>query len=370
MYNHLYTTLFILCFTYISNAQTREFPEFPNPQNDFYTLLEENKVTNPKYLEGSVRDVNRTYIEHVSPDNDEEYMVNYFYRLEKNKEIIEYTTNDLYDDTTISYLNEVIQPKIQNDTVIKEDDFYTYIYKKGKLTNYMAYDVYGGIMDSIIYIYKNDHLLTRTHYRSEGLIDVEFLDNGEVNESLLYSEFEIYAYDEAAYNTSGLIHSLIQYQYTQESDLIDKYTYNYNYDTQGRFENLKASSDRIFLTYKQQKKHPKKWKLATNEVVEGMYLETTINTAYDTKNRIQTYTKYDSNKNKESYSITYDGCYNKKIIVSRDDYSFQYEINVHRDLLYEYTYDEHHNPTYITSYIIVDGKKILDKSTRLQISYY
>ncbi len=369
MYKHLYTTLFVLCCIYTSNAQTRDFPEFPNPQNDFYILLEENKVTNPKYLEGSVREVNRTYTEHISPDNDEVYTADYYYRLKKDKEITAYTTSDIYDDTTIPYLNEALQPSPKNDTIIK-DDFYTYIYNKGKLTHYISYDISGGTMDSIVYTYKKEHLLTRTQYRSQGAIDVDFSDNGEVDEYILFPEFEIYAYAEATYNKIGLIQTVVQYQFTEEEGLVDSYHYNYMYDIEGRFKNLQAISDRVFLTYKQQKKHPKNWKLATNEVVEGMYLETTINTTYDTKNRIQTYIKTDSNKNKESYSVAYDGHSNKKITVSRDDYSFQYDTTVHRDLLYEYMYDTYQNPTYITSYIIVNGKKVLDKSTTLKITYY
>lgn len=371
MYQHVYFILFVLCCISIGNAQTRDFPEFPSPHQDFYTLLEENKVMNPRYLEGSVKDVNRTYIEHISPDHEETYMTNYFYRLKRDKEITEYTTNDIFDDTTLSYLNEALQPAIQHDTIIKEDDFYTYIYKKGKLTHYMAYDIYGGTRDSVIYTYKKDQLHTRTEYRSQGAIEVEVLDNGAFDDSTIYfPEFSIAAYSEASYSKKGQIRSLKEYRFTLEDDFIDTNNYNYSYDTKGRFERMQAISDRYIPTDKQYKKHPKRWRLRGNTSVEGMYLETMFHTTYDSQNRIQTFIKTDSQKNKESYDITYSNCFDKIIVVSRDDYSGYNDTLIHRDLVYEYTYDTHHNPTDITSYIVVDGKKILDKSTRLHISYY
>ncbi|WP_299209943.1 hypothetical protein [uncultured Dokdonia sp.] len=370
MYNYLYITLFVLCCIYTSNAQTRDFPTFPSPQNDFYKLLDEKKVLNPIYLKGPVRDVNRTYILHISPDNEEVYMTNYFYRLKRDKEITEYITNDRYDDTTIPYLNQALRPAVQHDTIIKED-FYTYMYTDGKLMKYMAYDVDGGTRDSIVYTYKKDHLHTRTHYRSQGAIDVVFLENGEIDDSTMYfPEFSIYAYDKARYNKKGQIRSLKQYEFTVENDLVDGYQYSYNYDDKGRFESIEAISNRYFLTFKQLRKHPKKWKLKNNDTVDGMYLETIVNVSYDIEDNIQTYVKTDSNKNRESYNVTYSNYFDKVIQVARDDYDQYNDVLIHRDLMYEYVYDEHHNPTDITSYIIVDGEKILDKSTRLQISYY
>jgi len=72
-------------------------------------------------------------------------------------------------------------------------------------------------------------------------------------------------------------------------------------------------SDRIFLTYKQLKKHPKKWKLQDNETVEGMYLETTISVTYDSKNKITSYTKSDSQKNNIVYKISYENDSKKNI---------------------------------------------------------
>lgn len=370
MYKYIYTTLFLFCCIY-SNAQTRDFPEFPSPQQDFYKLLDEDKVMNPRYLEGNVKEVNRTYIQHISPDNEETYTANYFYRLKKDKEITEYTTNDMYDDFTLSYLNEALPPTIQHDTIINEDDYYTYSYQKGKLTNYWMLDIEAGTRDSIVYTYNNDNLHTRIEYQSQGAVEIEFLENGDIDDSTIYfTEFSAYAYSEATYTNTGQIHTLKEYRFTPELDFIDRYEYSYTYDLKGRFESMKVVSDRYFLSSKQYTEDSKKWMFEDHKSVEGMYQETTIHTTYDSQNRIQTYLKTDSQKNKESYHITYGEGSDKAIVVSRDDYNIYNNTLVHRDLVYEYTYDTHHNPIHIASYIIVNGKKILDKSTELKITYY
>lgn len=369
MYKQVYTSLLLLICIVSINAQSRTLPDFPTPQNDFYTLLEEDKVTNPLFLEGSVREVNRTFTQHTSPDSDQTYTENYYYLINTDRKITKYTTDNVFDDITVENLNSELLPIIKNDTIIKEEDFYTYIYKKGKLTNYMAYDIAGGMMDSIVYTYKNDKLSTRTHYKSEGALEMD--DEGFVDESVIYfSEFSIYGYGEATYTKLGQLHTLLQHEFTIESDLIDTYKSTYTYDQQGRFKNATTVSDRCFLTYKQLKKHPKKWKLQENETVEGMYIETTFSVSYDSKDRITSYTKADSQKNNIVYNVSYENDAKKNIYVSRDDYSFQKEITIHRDLLFEYTYDTYHNPTYIASYILRNGKKVLDKSTELAIIYY
>lgn len=369
MYRLVCTSLLSFFCIFYTNAQTRTLPDFPTPQNDFYTLLEEDKVMNPLFLEGTVREVNRTFKQHISPDSDETYTSTYYYQINTKKEITKYATDDIYDDTTLAYLNEVQDPIVKNDTIIKEDDFYTYVYKKGKLTNYMSYDIESGIMDSIVYTYKNNNLSTRTHYTSEGALEMD--DEGFVDESVMYfSEFRIQSYGAATYTKTDRLLSLTQHEYTVEDDLIDTYTNSYTYDPQGRFKRLDMISDRIFLTYKQLKKHPKKWKLQDNETVEGMYLETTISVTYDSKNKITSYTKSDSQKNNIVYKISYENDSKKNIHVSRDDYHFQKDRLIHRDLLFEYTYDTYHNPTYIVSYILQGNKKILDKSTKLAIIYY
>ncbi|WP_299766575.1 hypothetical protein [uncultured Dokdonia sp.] len=369
MYQYVYTTLLFFFYISFTNAQTRDLPDFPAPQDDFYTSLEEKKVMNPLFLEGQIREVNRTHTLHISPDRDETYTNTYYYQVNTEKEITKYATDDSYDDTTLAYLNKVQSPTIKNDTILKEDDFYTYIYKKGKLTNYMSYDIESGIMDSIVYTYKNNNLSTRTHYKSEGTLEMD--DEGFVDESVMYfSEFRIQSYGTATYTKTGQLLSLTQHEFTVEDDLIDTYKSNYIYDQKNRFKNATIVSDRVFLTYEQLDKHPKKWKLQENETVEGMYLETNITVTYDNQNRIETYSKADSQKNNIIYEISYDTDRSKKIKVSRDDYHFQKEVIIHRDLLFEYTYDTYHNPTYIASYILLNGKKVLDKSTELAIIYY
>ncbi|WP_299678530.1 hypothetical protein [uncultured Dokdonia sp.] len=369
MYKQFYVSLALLSCIYLTNAQNRTLPDFPTPQNDFYRSLEEEKVTNPLFLEGNVREVNRTFTQHISPDSDQTYTENYYYLINTDRKITKYTTDNVFDDITVENLNSELLPIIVNDTIIKEDDFYTYIYKKGKLTNYMAYDIEGGMMDSIVYNYKNNQLHTRTHYRSEGAI--AFNEEDEIDESVIYfSEFTIYGYGEATYTKTGQLQTLLQHEFTVESDLIDTYKSTYTYDPKGRFNSVSIVSDRYFLTYKQLDKHPKKWKLQENETVEGMYLETNITVTYDNQNRIETYSKVDSQKNNIIYEISYDTDRSKKIKVARDDYHFQKEAIIHRDLLFEYTYDSQHNPTYIASYILLNDKKIIDKSTKLAIVYY
>lgn len=369
MYKHVYTTLFFLCCIYTSNAQTRDFPEFPTPQQDFYKLLEEKKVMNPKYLDGSVKEVSRTYTQHISPVSDELYTANYYYRLKKDKEITEYTTSDLYDDTTVSYLNSALPAAILNDTIIHEDDFYTYIYTKGKLTYYMAYEIGGGTMDSIVYTYKNDLLKTRTHYQSQGAVEAD--EEGYIDESVIYfSEFEIYAYGEATYSKTGQIRTLKQYEFTLEGDLIDTYDFTYSYDNKGRFKSLKVISDLIFLTFKQLEKHPKKWDIKDNESEGGMYLETEIHVTYNNKDNILTHSRTDSKKNSEVYTITHGDGLDKTILIARDDYNDHTDTVMHLELIYKFTYDSQNNPIHITSHIMVDDKKILDKTTVLEITYY
>ncbi len=370
MYKYACAVLCLFCCIY-SNAQTRDFPEFPSPQQDFYKLLEEKKVMNPKHLEGSVKEVNRTFTQHISPVSDETYTATYYYRLQKDKEITAYTTSDPYDDTTIPYLNSALPAAILNDTIIKEDDVYTYIYKKGKLTHYMAYDIEGGTLDSIVYTYKDDLLQTRTQYRSEGAIEAEFLDNGDIDDSVIYfPEFSIHAYGEATYAKTGQIHTLKQYEFTEEGDLMDTYDFTYSYDNKGRFKYLKVISDRVFLTFKQLEKHPKKWNLKDNESVEGMYVETDIHVTYNSKDNILSQSRRDSRKSSEVYTITYGNGLDKTILIARDDYNDHTYTMMHLDLVYKFIYDAHENPVHITSYIMVDGKEILDKTTVLEITYY
>ena len=89
----------------------------------------------------------------------------------------------------------------------------------------------------------------------------------------------------------------------------------------------------------------------------------------DNSNRIIAYQVSDSNNNEEKYTVTYKG--NDMVVKgSRKDYAPQRDVIIPRHLEYVYIYDAQNNTIEIRSYIVNNDEKILDKSTKIKITYY
>lgn len=370
----------LLFFSY-SNSQNLviDIPAFETPEDDLYNVYEESKIENPIYLNDKVKTVKRQYKQHRSIyNNSVVYTQNYTYTLNTLKRIINYKTNNQYDDSTIESLN--LKPKFstKRDTVIRQGNI-EYTFKKGLLMlkkETMPEHVY---IDSIVYNY-NDHnkLIEIRHYDAYGTYKTD--ENGNVNEKeMVFDEFELKLYEKATYNSNNIL--IEKDAYIIGYTTIEHYKTSYSYNK----SDLLLMDNKVYKNYyrdydNEQGDTPLKWNLRAYDLADYMPLSFKTTYKYDNKNRITSYVytqvddygkKEQLEKENKKVTITYNDKLRTRIIESvttkRSNPIAEPRI---RALTYEYFFDTHNNPIKILKYIVRGHKKILDKSTILTITYF
>lgn len=342
-------------FLYSQNTIIQE-PTIPRLENSLYQLLDDKKITNPTLLHGNVKEVTTIFTLHTSPDNKETETYLDTFKFDPYGKLTKFVSSDEYDERSLSSFNNTYK-RYQNDTVIKEDD-YSYVFKDTLLISKYSFE------DSISYIYKNNKLNIVKEYQRE--VVEEWNENEDIT-VLYYTEFELKRYQEAIYNIQDLLVSVTVYDVFYET--INKYVTNYEYDESNRLKSFNFNYKRFVSDLVNLSQHPNTWTFSDDLLVEGedLYKEGTVQ--YDDMDRIVDYQVQDSNKNQEKYIIEYiENDFTIK--VSRSDFDYKNERIVSRDLEYVYTYDHFDNPVDIQSYIVYNDQKLLDKSTKIKITYY
>jgi len=366
---YTYTLLFLIIFIKYSYSQTEPKLEplitFPNSQ--FNSLYEQEKVLNPIYLNGKVNTVMKTFKQHFSPYNTDEYTTHYGYKLNKAQVVIDYRSDLEYDELTKDDLNKAIKLKpLKKDTLVERGNT-KYVFKKGQLVLKEEQNYEDGFIDSIVFKYKNKLLVEKIHYASIGMDVVN--DDGDIDEnSMLFTEFEIKSYSKIDYNKTGLIVSYKHYQ--PNPDIVEVTENKYHYNSKGQLENYTLVYNRYYAETIDVYSPPNTWQFNKEGIIKEFFEETKGSYKYDTKGRIIAHYLNKENKEAEYYNVNYktDG---HIISVVKDYYiDYNYETLQLLNLEYEYIYDDLKNPIHIRSYIIKKGKKYLDKSTRLTINYY
>lgn len=350
-------------------------PMLPFPEYSFSDVFDEQKVINPRFLNGKVKTVKRTFTQHET-DESRLYQENYEYELNEHNEVVFYKS-DLEEDYLIEESFSLLDNShIKNDTIINQDVI-TYTFKKGRMVLMMEDQTTGGFLDSIIYNYKKDKLIEIKGFRS--LVAEEYVDDVGFQEySLMASEYELLNYEQAKYSKKGLL--VAKRMYTNFYENVDVYETTYQYDGKQiqSYQTTKKSypaHDIDFSTlYKEWNFNEAKLIDESHEVSSGTY-------KYDKKGRIASYQSEqiayhkDGTQEiveKQDYKYVYAKDNTKmEVFVIRDYKDIIYERGIlHQEVIYEYLYDKHHNPIEINSYLLKDGKKHLDKSTKLTITYF
>lgn len=337
------------------------------PQDQFNTLYDAEKVTNPLHLNGNVNTVMRTFTQYKSPYSKEEYTNHYSYTLDKNHTVIDYRSDLEYDDMTVESF--VVNPtfKIEKrDTVISNGNT-KYTYKKGLLIVKEIQNVDDGVMDSIAFKYKKGKLTEKIHYTSMGLYESD--QDGNVDENyMLFPEFEVASYTKIAYNKLGLMATYRHY--APNPDIVEVQENSYTYNNEGQLDNYILVYNRYYAETIDVYSKPETWKFGTDGLIDVFFEEVKGSYAYDVQDRIVKHQLEKNNKEAEFYTVDYTS--NGFTIKMRTSYykEHDYETLQHLDLEYEYTYDALENPIEIKSYIIDAEGKHLDKSTRLNIRYF
>lgn len=344
-------------FLYSQNYTIQE-PEIPMLEAALYQLLDDEKITNPTFLLGSIKEVETIFTLHPSPDNKNTEVYTDTFVLDTQGQVIRFESSDEYSEREPSSFNQ--RPlRFKNDTIFKREE-YTYVFNKGKLLAKYNFE------DSTSYTYKKDKIKTIKNYQREA--SEEWNEDGDENDPIIlyYSEFELKSYQEAIYDKGLLVHKKT---YDVFYETINTYVTKYEYDQNNRLQKFNLVYKRYTSDLIDISKNPKKWKFSEDYFVDGEILNRGGTVSYDTANRIVNYQVSDSNNNKERYTVSYNG---KDMVVkgSRKDYAPDRDVMIPRDLEYVYIYDAHDNPIEIRSYIVNEGDKILDKSTKINITYY
>ncbi|MFD1063297.1 hypothetical protein ACFQ1Q_08555 [Winogradskyella litorisediminis] len=355
--------LFVLLCTSIGmfniiDAQNIRLPEIEAPEKNFYNLLEEQKIKFPKFNNGKIKSVKRTYnIYKNNRVNVTETEVTIF---DRNKSITEHYyihNNEKFDDFSsppIQYkdsINGGLRIKIIEDETTYKD----YIYKSGKLIKYVENAENYYQIENVFKYNANGKLIKRYAYNFDILEDennnaiaaAKTMNNAEIAtyKEKKISEKESFEIWEDIFN-----YQKIEYQYNLKNHL-ENYLYTLrSYST----DSLKADINlekQILSNFKELKVNRKNLK--------GEF-------QYNEKSKIKSFTLSDikSEAILENYNISYQP--NSMTILGK----FPKPNNAELILKYEYIFDKFKNPISIKSYYKLGETFVLDKETLIEISYY
>ena len=356
--------LIVLCFSGLrTTAQNIKNPTVHLPHLQFDTLYNQQKIENPIYLNGNVASVNKTCIQHISLNSDFAYNENYNYKLDKNKQVISYSSDvDYFEDESITF-NEKPDFKTTKDTIIQKGNE-KYVFKSGLLTLKEVKDYQIGNLDSIVFSYSKGKLKSETHYVSQGMYEMD--ENGDIDENvMLYEAYNVRYYSVLNYNKNGLIVNCKNYEVIQDFITTNEIIYNYNNNGNLiKYSILNAVYDVNSVDIYT---HPKEWVFKKEFEFESDLKKVNGTYTYDNLGRIVSHHYKTSKQESDVYKVEYSK--NGYIIKVSSDYLNRSKI-LHQDLEYEFTLDHLKNPIQIDSYIIKDKKRVIDKSTVLEITYY
>jgi len=358
----LYPILLIAINYSYSQNQIITTPSIESPEQEFISVFQKDKLSNPIFLNGAVKEVKKKVREHVTLNRKIGNQKNYDYSLNSLKQISKYSSDEEFDDMTPELLNIEKEVVIKGDTIINHDNIW-YTFKKGKLKTKTEKTAElssnQAFMDSLSFNYKKNKLIEIHHYKRDIVTEVnESSTSNLIEYNLLYTDYEIKNYTAAKYGKNGLLNSKLDISTIE--DLIFVYKTSYQYNDSNKITSFKRVFEEHdinvfnFSEYiKNTEKYNVKAKPIENEEHEGVYY-------YDEKNRIIKIEIEKFNEGKHTYNIRY--YKNTTTVAYLNKGKFEME--------FQFTYDNNNNPIKELKYINIDGRKHLDTSIVLDITYY
>ena len=357
--NILYIFLIVTNYSY-SQDQIITTPTIESPEEEFISVFQKEKLSNPVFLNGNVKEVTKKVIEHITPNRETSTQENYSYNLNRQKQVIKYSSDIEFDEMKPELLNIEKEVIIKGDTIINHDNIW-YNFKKGRLITKTEKKAEisdtDSFMDSISFKYKNNKLVEITHYRRDVLTQVD--ESKELIEyRIAYSDYDIFNYNKINYDANDLLVSKLTLSTYEDLVFVTKTRYQYN--DFNKLESFTRSleeysielidrSDYIKVTQKH------------NRRIESLEKNRDIaKYTYDDKKRVTKLIIEKAKEEKHIYSIQYNK--NKTFI--------DYSNNGNTEMQYQYVYDKKNNPIQEKRYVYIDGKKYLDTSITLNIKYY
>lgn len=354
---------FIFLSYHVTHAQTIKTPEFPAPERQFYDLLEEGKVTNPRAMNGSVKAVEvASSLYGQQGQKASGYSISTL--LDKQGNITGHRFFENGEEQK-SYLSESRQEIDSVDghlriTIHKQEEgFREYLYKNNRLAKQVHEN---GMDDTWEQVYSYDdqgRLVQKRTYTHELLVD-------ENNELIAGAKKEVDT-EIVTYDGDRLL-TKARYSFWDEVINIDKIEYKYNPD--GHCTQYNYHYDR-YLTDNLDWAKPLELQTYTQaNQVAGEETHLTGKFTFNAVGYINTFvlTDLDYNDFTEQYEVSY--FFNKMTVKASFQDLEEGAQKPSSEAVYEYTYDRHKNPVNIVSYISENGKKRLDKETTLKITYY
>lgn len=345
-----------ICFS--QNIQF-EVPSINSPESQFISVFQKEKMDNPIFLNGNVKEVQKTIIRHINPNRKEEITENYHYILNKKSTLTSYASDVEFDEMNIAFLNSEKTQSIKNDTVIN-DDFASYTFKNGRLSYQTLKTIEGprlnSITDSVHYSYKKNKLVSIATYKKEILIDLN-----EYNEEIyLLSDYFMTGYSEAKYNNKNELESKLDINYEPSSSELFVSKANYIYNINNQLVAFNRTSRSYEFALNDLVDYLEKIKEENFNEIPFETTESTGKYTYDSRNRIIGLVTSVNNKENQTYSFKYKK--NKTKISRVTDSKL--------DIEYHFNYDKRNNHIQEKRFIHLNGKKYLDTEITMQISYF
>lgn len=335
-------------------------PTIETPENEFLAIFQKDKLANPIFLHGNIKEVSKKEIRHLTPNRKISLQENYRYTLNKQKQVITYASDVEFDEMKPAFLNVEKDVIIKGDTIINHNPFF-YRFKNGQLiirTEKRVKNI-DKKTDSITFRYNKDNLVERKQYKKEIATKVTEISDGSFTEHDVISDYQLISYSTATYNHRNLLKWTQNVSMNQEILFVTKKSYQYN----GFNKIVRATiiSKNYNISSFKYLKDIRDWAKEEATIKPVKKEEITILYSYNTKNSITKIDFFTKNtQNKYVYALDYQ---KEKTII-------KYTNKGKLEKVVEYVFDKKNNPIKELKYIFIDGKKYLDTSISMQITYY
>ncbi|WP_452227121.1 hypothetical protein [Lacinutrix cladophorae] len=355
-------TILCLCFTPVIFSQNTkiDIPVIDAPEVQFISIFQKEKIDNPIFLNGKVKEVHKKITTHIHPNRKETSVENYQYTLNKNMEVIRYASDVEFDEMNIDFLNSQKEFPIQKDTIITQNNI-KYNFKKGKLisktSSTLDEDTTIGVTDSIHFSYKNNKITEIIEFQKEALVEIDEDTNQE--NYLISNDYFMTSYKLADYENK-LVNSKLAIEYIPDVMVLFVSKTDYIYNNNNLLTSFKKTNKEYEIVVEDISNYLKKIK---NNKLPDTPFKTQENIGiftYDSDNRVIKLEAIIDNQENQVYKMVYS---NNKTIITR-------ESNGVSDIEYQFNYDNNNNPIQEKRFIYLEGKKYLDTQTTIDITYF
>lgn len=353
--------LFVLILSYalvtISNAQSYKVPDIILPEDELQKWGEQEKLDNPIFLNGAVKEVKKAKTSYDYRDNYNSSKNYYSYTLNTNNEVINYISDEEWNEKSPSYFNSFKEFTPTNDTIIEQDNV-TFYFKNGQLkcSTTLDSEVMDIITDSISFVYKKDKLTEIRGYKKEVLTMVEDIDDSYEETFIAEADFHLNVLHSTQHNSKEqLISTFLAFKtYNGETRITNT---NYKYNNSGSLQEYKRTTAIYYdeLNIEGYDSLTELEKTALNKTTE----ESIGTFQYNNKGQLILFSEND-NDVKRHYQIEYSK--NKKTITTHLDNQLS--------TIEAITYDQYKNPIEVKTSNYEKDEKTSEETVTLSITYF